>query len=295
MAVFSGYGFNQGQATAYAGVSYRSAYLKAHYPAAFLAARLQDWGGYYHPALYMAEAVRLGMAVRPPHVNHSAAGFTLAWEGAQPVLWMGLGQVRDMRRQAIQEIIAGRPFADVDDVLTRVALQDKELDHLTRCGALDGLGEHRAVLLAAVALARRAGSAQQMAFDFAQTAVVPETLAEQWAWEKRILGYPLRALQAWLPRLTAQYPTATTLQQLLEAPGQHGIVIGVHLPGWGRGGFYMWDGATWALAKGGAGVPPPVWEPAAFHGRGQHDTWGMAWVQVERLMGAASISQGSPV
>jgi DNA polymerase-3 subunit alpha len=287
VAVFSGYGFNQGHATAYADVSYRSAYLKAHYPAAFLAARLQDWGGYHHPAVYMAEAIRLGIEVRPPHVNHSAAGFTLAWEATQPVLWMSLGYVRDLRHQAVQKIVAARqvqPFAGIGDLLTRVALQDKEIDHLIRCGALDGLGEHRAALLAAAALARRAGSAQQLAFAFAQSLSPAETLAQRWAWEKRILGYPLHALQAWLPQLATQYPTATALLQLLEAPGQRGLIIGVRLPGWGRGGFYVWDGITWTLAKCVTGLtPPPTWEPVALYGRGLHDTWGMEWLQVEQV------------
>jgi len=287
VAVFSGYGFNQGHATAYADVSYRSAYLKAHYPAAFLAARLQDWGGYHHPAIYMAEAVRLGMAVRPPHVNHSTAGFTLAWEGEQPVLWMGLGHVRDLRRQTIREIVAARreqPFADIGDFLTRVALQEKEIAHLIRCGALDGLGEHRAALLAAAALARRAGSAQQMAFAFAQPPAQAETLAQRWTWEKRLLGYPLHVLQAWLPQLAAQVPTATTLSQRLAAPGQPGVVAGARLPGWGRGGFYVWDGITWALAKCVTGLAtPPTWEPVILHGRGLRDTWGMTWVQVEQV------------
>jgi DNA-directed DNA polymerase III PolC len=73
---FAGYGFNQGHATAYADVSYRSAYLKAHWPAAFLAARLANWGGFHHPAIYIAEARRLGIAVRPPHVNFSDGEFT---------------------------------------------------------------------------------------------------------------------------------------------------------------------------------------------------------------------------
>ena len=72
---FAGYGFNQGHATAYADVSYRSAYLKAHCPAEFLCARLADYGGFHHPAIYMAEAVRLGIAVRPPHVNFSGEAF----------------------------------------------------------------------------------------------------------------------------------------------------------------------------------------------------------------------------
>ena len=74
---FAGYGFNQGHATAYADVSYRSAYLKAHWPAEFLCARLADYGGFHHPAIYMAEAIRLGIAVRPPHVNDSDAVFSL--------------------------------------------------------------------------------------------------------------------------------------------------------------------------------------------------------------------------
>ena len=74
---FAGYGFNQGHATAYADVSYRSAYLKAHYPAEFLCARLADYGGFHHPAIYMAEAIRLGIAVMPPHVNYSGEIFAL--------------------------------------------------------------------------------------------------------------------------------------------------------------------------------------------------------------------------
>jgi DNA polymerase III subunit alpha len=95
---FAGYGFNQGHATAYADVSYRSAYLKAHYPAEFLCARLADYGGFHHPVIYMAEAVRLGIRVRPPHVNHSGGLHALADDAAGSMLYMGLGQVRDLRK-----------------------------------------------------------------------------------------------------------------------------------------------------------------------------------------------------
>ena len=52
---FAGYGFNRGHATAYADVSYRSAYLKSHWPAAFFSARLADWGGFHHPAIYIPQ------------------------------------------------------------------------------------------------------------------------------------------------------------------------------------------------------------------------------------------------
>jgi len=70
--------FNRGHAMAYADVSYRSAYLKAIGRAAFMCARLMDWGGFHHPAMYMAEAIRLGIRIRPPHVNHSERTFSLA-------------------------------------------------------------------------------------------------------------------------------------------------------------------------------------------------------------------------
>jgi DNA polymerase III alpha subunit len=127
VAAFAGYGFNQGHATAYADVSYRSAYLKAHWPAAFLCARLADWGGFHHPAIYMAEAVRLGIPVRPPHVNFSGEHFTLqVGDATPPGLWMGLGAVRDLRQSAIEVTIRERqtrPFASLRDLVMRVSLQ----------------------------------------------------------------------------------------------------------------------------------------------------------------------------
>ena len=109
VVAFAGYGFNQGHATPPMPTSAdRTAYLKAHWPAAYLAARLGVWGGFHHPAVYIAEAVRLGIAVRPPHINHSDSSFTLAWVQSAPVLWMGLGQVRDLRNAAVEAITAER-------------------------------------------------------------------------------------------------------------------------------------------------------------------------------------------
>jgi DNA-directed DNA polymerase III PolC len=287
VAAFSGYGFNQGHATAYADVSYRTAYLKAHWPAAFCCARLRDWGGYHHPAVYMVEALRLGVAVRAPHVNHSARSVTLHWEGATPVLWLGLGLVRDLRRSAVAALVAARtqrPFIDLRDVLGRVALREKELAHLIRCGALDGLGESRAALLAEAELVQRAGDARQLAFDFARPAVAPETVAQRWAWERRLMGYPLAALGTWLRELAS--PATDTLRELAARGGRPGVVLGARLPGWGRGGFYLWDGETWALVKLGRGLRrPPVWAPARLRGRCVQDAWGMAWVQVDGVEG----------
>lgn len=286
---FAGYGFNQGHATAYAGVSYRSAYLKAHWPAAFLCARLQDWGGFHHPAVYIAEARRLGIVVRPPHVNHSGRKFTLAWlpgpgASAQPVLWMGLGQVRDLRSAAVRALLAERrrrPFADLRDLLARTALQSKEITHLIRCGALDGLGESRAALLAELAVLLQAGDARQLAFDFLRSAAAAEGAAQRWAWERQVLGQPLSPRpSALLARLPAP---AAPLAALMRDPGRRGQVVGVRLPGWpGNQGFFLADDDDYVVAIPAHDGPlPRPWEPLLVQGRWRVDAWGGGWLAVE--------------
>ncbi len=287
---FAGYGFNQGHATAYAGVSYRSAYLKAHYPAEFLAARLADWGGFHHPAIYIAEARRLGLRVQPPHINHSRRAFTLGRSrrdgSAVAVLWMGLGQVRDLRRAAVAAIVAARrsagPFSSLRDLLTRVALQDKEITHLVQCGALDGLGESRAALLAELHEIRRGGSAAQLAFDFAVSGLSPsaESPVQRLEWEQRLLGWPVSVTP-----LDAALPVAggVTLAAAAAQPGHLIELIGYRLPGWtGGAGFYLSDGRSFAVALENKGLSKPApWQAVILRGRWQISRWGAQWLQVE--------------
>lgn len=308
---FAGYGFNQGHATAYAGVSYRSAYLKTHFPAEFFAARLAGWGGFHHPAIYIAEARRLGIAVRPPHVNHSGRKFTLGRERSEgsgergaigdaarvslsalrspllvprSTLWMGLGQVRDLRQAAVRAIVAARrerPFTSLRDLLSRVALQDKEAQHLAQCGALDGLGASRAGLLAELQEVRRAGSVQQMAFAFPAEPVPSETPAQRLAWEQRVLGWPVSVTP--LEAQDTPAPAATALAELTSQPGRPVTVAGYRLPGWTGGrGFYLSDGQTFVVAVEREGLlKPGPWQPILARGRWLHDSWGAEWLQVE--------------
>ena len=303
---FAGYGFNQGHALAYAEVSYQSAYLKAHWPAEFLCARLADAGGFHHPAIYMAEAQRLDILVRPPHVNYSDRKFTLTrlemgdWRSAigdsqspianlqSPILWMGLGQVRDLRRDSIRAIVAARrerPFAGLRDLLARVSLQAKEIAHLIRCGALDGLGESRAALLAAGEAIGRAGSAHQMAFAFAtQTAVPPETPAQRLEWEHHILGQPVSVHPV---ELAHRPKNAVSLRQLPNQPTfQPTAIIGARLPGWTGGrGFFFGDGDSFVVvrlgkdASGRDKVKP--WRPLRLVGHWRQDEWGGGWFEAE--------------
>ncbi len=322
---FAGYGFNQGHATAYAAVSYRSAYVKAHWPAEFLCARLADWGGFHHPAVYIAEAQRLGIAVRPPHVNFSGGHFSLVYEEKRtridteksgfsrieeenrtqinaderrfsqskirenpsdplnpcpsfPVLYMGLEQVRELTGNCAQRIVAERaaaPFADLRDFLLRVEPQPKELNHLIRCGGLDGLGASRAGLLQEAEDLRRSGHAGQMGFGFLGGDVAAESGAERLAWETELLGQPISVHPV---SLVPRPPGCVALADLPSQPGKLVTVVGVRLPGWTGGkGFFLDDGTGFVVVQGegdrGAGAPKP-WQVVTLRGRWQMDPWG---------------------
>lgn len=288
---FAGYGFNKGHATAYADVSYRSAYLKAHYPAEFLCARLADWGGFHHPAVYMAEAIRLGIAVRPPHINRSGSAFTLSYEDEGrnitiPTLWMGLGQVRDLRKDSIQAIIEGgkeRPFESLQDLLRRVSFQKKELRHLIQCGGLDGLGRNRAALLAEANLVKQAGAVDQMRFDFAQPRAETETAEERLAWEQRILGQPISVHP--LDLVQKRLGKTVAIKGLPKSRGRPVTIAGYRLPGWtGGSGFYLSDGSTYLVIQGDKTLrTPKPWEVVLVNGRYHEDKWGTATFQAQSL------------
>ncbi len=300
VAPFAGYGFNQGHATAYAAVSYRSAWLKAHYPAEFFCARLADHGGFHHPAIYVAEAQRLGITVRPPHVNFSGYVFTLeigdrrlALDGESlisnfqsPILYMGLGQIRDLRHSAVAAIVAERPYTSLRDLLQRVSLQKKEITHLIQCGALDGLGESRAALLAEAVEIERAGSAGQLAFGFVggDTAVSPESLSQRLEWESCILGWPVSAN----PVAAVRDETAhdMLLRDVPVTRGQSITIAGTRLPGWTGGpGFFFGDGDSFLIVQPGRNFKEKLvpWEVVRLYGRWREDEWGGGWFEMERV------------
>lgn len=291
---FAGYGFNQGHATAYADLSFRSAYIKAHWPAEFLCARLADAGGFHHPAVYIAEALRLGIAIRPPHINHSNERFTLTYETAEdgqrnPVLWMGLGQVRVLRRSSIKAIITAREesqFQGVNDCLERVSLQSKEVENLIRCGALDGLGRDRQTMLVEAGIVGQAGSAQQMTFDFIQVSTPAESRVQRLAWESEILGQPVSVN----PLELVSPPEHSRQLGALPATNGHPIVVaGFRIPGWTGGeGVFVGDGRNFITARMEKAITSKIgrleeWQPMLFHGRWRRDEWGGGWLQIDSL------------
>jgi DNA-directed DNA polymerase III PolC len=140
MAAFAGYGFPKAHAASYAVVGWRSAWCKTHFPAEFMAAVLANWGGYYSQRIYLSESRRLGLRVYPPNVNHAETQFSVAYPGGEPVLYMGMDQVRDLTSQTQDRILRGKPFHGIDDFLTRVDPRKKEAENLARCGALGDFG-----------------------------------------------------------------------------------------------------------------------------------------------------------
>ena len=293
VSAFSGYGFNQGHATAYAAVSYRMAYLKTHWPAAYLCARLENHGGFHHPAVYMAEAVRLGMDIRPPHINHSQKRFTLEWENSNPVLWMGLGQVRNLRKKTITAILQLRgeaPFSDLRDLLQRVSLQDKESANLIRCGALDGLDANRTALLTEAEQVSRSQNALQLPLFSQISTQAGETTIEidqeKANWELEILGYPLTTFRAPLEANILNNPDHIPLIQLHDYAQRSVMTAGVRIPGWtGGSGFYLWDGVTWLIARLPDQHPSPdLWKPVIVRGRYLSNEWGSSWFQIDKIL-----------
>jgi DNA polymerase III alpha subunit len=135
---FAGYSFCKPHSASYAMVSYKSCYLRAHYPAEFMAAVLTNQGGYYSAFAYISEARRMGLAILLPDVNESRAAY---W-GNNKTLRVGLMQLKGLRETALQAILEERnrkPFASLDDFLCRADLDLADLKILIKAGALDGV------------------------------------------------------------------------------------------------------------------------------------------------------------
>jgi len=230
MAAFAGYGFPKAHAAGYAAVAYRMAYLKTHYPAEFMAARLAVWGGFYRPNVYMSEARRLGLVVTPPHVNHSNESFTLE---PPRTLWMGLGQVRELTHTTKETIIAQRPFESLEDFLARAQPQYVEAINLVKAGALQGL-ENASAMLAQLTRDRWHGRHTGQMGLLSATPIQPlmampePTLQERAEWEREVLGlsvsvHPLQLVAQPAPHLV------TRSDELNQRTGQNVTLVGVRL------------------------------------------------------------------
>jgi hypothetical protein len=230
-------------------------------------------------------------------VNFSGVKFTLTHahpgdEAGQAVLWMGLGQVRDLRRRSIEAILAARSDADfesVHDVWERLTLQGRELEHLIQCGALDGLGQHRTAMLGQARAFERRGD--QREFEFMQVpAGEKESDHQRLEWERQILGMPLSVHPLELVR--DQLGDVTPLREVPTTMGGRMWIAGVRLPGWTGGrGFFLGDGDDFLIVKSSEPSrerKPGVWQPVRIHGAWRKGEWGGGWFQAEKIEAIAS-------
>ncbi len=150
MESFASYAFNKSHATAYAMISYQTAYLKCHYPREYMAALMSSVLDRQNKlAVYINECHSFGIKVLPPDVNTSFYGFTVDGKNIR----YGLRAIKNLGYQLIDAIIDSRklsPYTSFYDFCKRVygsAMNSRSLESLIKCGALDGLGLNRRQML----------------------------------------------------------------------------------------------------------------------------------------------------
>jgi error-prone DNA polymerase len=148
LAAFSNFGFPESHSVSFAYLVYVSAWLKLHYPAAFLAALLNSQPmGFWAPHSLVADARRHGVVVLGPVLNESEACASLepappsrVAANPGPVVRLGLSSVKGIGAELAEKIAAGRPYVDMEDLVCRSDIGRPGLESLATSGALAGLG-----------------------------------------------------------------------------------------------------------------------------------------------------------
>jgi len=263
---FAGYGFNKSHAAGYARISYETAYLKANYPAEFMAALLSsDAQRTDRVMIEIAECRAMGMDVLPPDINESLRHFTVVSATDKQTknqitktksqnIRFGLTAIKGIGDSTVQQVIAIRDesgkFESVEDFAKRIPakiLNKKLLESLAKSGALDCFGERHVLVEhydSIVNFAKDCGdvsSAQTNLFagmDEAVTAPTlefPETkeasLQQKLQWEKETLGlyvssHPLAGLKKYIGK-KAQMVANLTTKEVGKKVTLAGIVEGV--------------------------------------------------------------------
>lgn len=244
---FADYGFNKSHSAAYALVAWQTAYLKAHYPAEFMAAMLTSIMDTPKVATYIELCRRMDIKILPPDINASSAYFSV--DGA--AIRFGLAAVRNVGETAIENVARireeGGPFTSLSDFCRRVDMRvvnRRVIESLIKCGAFDSFGAKRSQLLAilpqtvmeAAQQQKDAVSGQMGLFSdetieetgMMQLPDIPEVpKAELLNWEKEatgfyITGHPLDQYASKLenlPRIGSLQPDAVRDKQVVRIGG----------------------------------------------------------------------------
>ncbi len=210
MEKFAGYGFNKSHAAAYSVVAYQTAYLKCHFPAAFMASTMtSEMTNTDKVSFFYQDTAQQGLVILPPDINSSLFRFTPVDE---KTIAYGLGAIKGTGEGAVENIVAARneggAFKDLFNFCRRVdkrIVNRRTIEALIRGGAFDSISDHRHQMLASLDVAL--GSAEQQAraanqnslFGDDEGADMPVQLAEVPRWslreklqnEKNSLGFYL--------------------------------------------------------------------------------------------------------
>ncbi|HVW23391.1 MAG TPA: DNA polymerase III subunit alpha [Candidatus Saccharimonadales bacterium] len=234
---FAAYCFNKSHAACYGLIAYQTAYLKAHYPDAFMAALMtSDYDDIDRLAIEITACQHMGLSVLPPDVNESFVEFAVVPNAKQ--IRFGMAAIKNVGTGAVEEILRARAegeFTSLEDFLTRVnsrIVNRKVLESLIKAGALDRFGDratlyHNLDLLSAFGarLQRQADSGQTDLFGAElsdmpaaklelatpDTAITPR---EQLLWERELLGlylsqHPLEQFTDFLSEQTVPLASLT--------------------------------------------------------------------------------------
>src|SRR5665213_2169513 len=147
LAAFANFGFPESHSVSFAHLVYCSAWIKVHYPAAFLVSLLNAQPmGFWSPQSLVADAKRHGVTVVRPNVNVSRSGASLEGTPENPLVRLGLADVRSIGSELAERIEAGTPWSDSADLVRRAGLQQHHLEALAAAGALDAFGPSRRAL-----------------------------------------------------------------------------------------------------------------------------------------------------
>lgn len=136
---FGGYSFCKPHSASYALVSFKSAYLRAHHPAEFMAAVISNQGGYYSTFAYISEARRMGLTILPPDANESDEHY----RGQDRYIRIGLMQIKGLTRKAKDGLLGERdkhgPFTSFEDFLARTGINPSDARLLAKAGCFDSI------------------------------------------------------------------------------------------------------------------------------------------------------------
>lgn len=236
---FARYGFNRSHAACYAMIAYRTAYLKANYPAQFMAALMTaDYGNTERIALEVHQAQEMNIHILPPNINESFGTFTVVKKSLneeQQRIRFGLKAIKNVGDHIVSVIIRERKahgtFTSLEDFLRRVQDKDlnkKSLESLIKCGAIDDFGDRNILLLNIDRLLQFAKQSQlestsgqsnlfhglsekqKPKLTLSHAPTIPEKTRLQW--EKELLGlyisgHPLEEYREALQKLSIPFGT----------------------------------------------------------------------------------------